>query len=195
MKYSQNNEEQHILEYWSGQTGRLLDIGAYDGKTFSNTKALIDRGWSGVMVEASPRCFASLMETYRGNPKVDLLQALVGYGTGVVKFHDSMGACATTDQECFDRWSPHQKDFQTINLPVLDVGLLFDRFGFDFDFINIDCEGMDWGILQRIPLAKMKTRMVCVEYGKHGSQIQQFMESLGPWKAIHANMENAIFAL
>lgn len=191
--YSQNDEEKHILYYFAGKDdGRLLDIGAYDGKTFSNTKALIDRGWSGVMVEASPRCFASLMETYKGNDRVMLANALVGHGAGLVRFHDSMGACATSCDAQHARWAPHQKDFQTIYLPVLDVSDLMRAFGSDFDFISIDCEGMDWSILQRLPLKTMKTRMVCIEFGDQLDNITGYMVEAG-FKMVFRNAENLIF--
>jgi len=58
--YSQNNEEQIILNYLGDSTGHFLDIGAFDGITFSNTYELVKRGWTGVMVEASPRTFIKL---------------------------------------------------------------------------------------------------------------------------------------
>ena len=38
--YSQNNEEQIILEYFKDFKGNLLDIGANDGVTLSNTRKL-----------------------------------------------------------------------------------------------------------------------------------------------------------
>ena len=42
--YSQNQEEQIILDYFNDvKVGHVLDIGANDGKTFSNSLALIER--------------------------------------------------------------------------------------------------------------------------------------------------------
>ena len=35
--YSQRDEELHILGYFGDKVGRFIDIGAYDGKSFSNT--------------------------------------------------------------------------------------------------------------------------------------------------------------
>mgnify|MGYP000961084393 CR=1 FL=1 len=63
--YSQNNEEEVILKYLGDSTGTFLDIGAFDGITFSNTYELVKRGWKGVMVEASPRTFIKLQENVK----------------------------------------------------------------------------------------------------------------------------------
>ena len=44
--YSQNNEEQVILDYFGNKIGNLLDIGANDGITLSNSRKLIELGWA-----------------------------------------------------------------------------------------------------------------------------------------------------
>lgn len=61
MSYSQYEEEQHILKALGGRVGTFMDIGAYHPMTFSNTRALFERGWSGVMVEPSPGPFMNLL--------------------------------------------------------------------------------------------------------------------------------------
>ncbi len=60
--YSQFDEERHILEAFADQhSGRFLDVGCWDPITFSNTRALFERGWSGVMIEPSPGPFMELL--------------------------------------------------------------------------------------------------------------------------------------
>lgn len=65
MSYSQFDEEQHVLAAFSHKTepGRFLDIGAWDPITFSNTRALFELGWSGVMIEPSPGPMVEIMRT------------------------------------------------------------------------------------------------------------------------------------
>lgn len=64
--FSQNNEEQYILEYFKGQESQInfLEIGAYSPFTFSNTRALVELGHKGVYVEPSPKCFAEFAKEY-----------------------------------------------------------------------------------------------------------------------------------
>lgn len=56
--YSQFGEQAHILgalaEAGFTSVGRFLDIGCWDPITFSNTRALVELGWSGVLVEPAP---------------------------------------------------------------------------------------------------------------------------------------------
>ncbi len=57
-KYSQNGEEEHILHYLYAiglKTGHLVDLGAGDGVTMSNTRALLERGWTGNLYDGDPK--------------------------------------------------------------------------------------------------------------------------------------------
>lgn len=56
--YSQNAEQPHILHYLDTiglKTGHLVDLGAGDGRTMSNTRALLDRGWTGDLFDGDPK--------------------------------------------------------------------------------------------------------------------------------------------
>ena len=61
--YSQYLEEQLILQAFETPSDApvFLDIGAWHPTIFSNTRALIERGWAGVIVEPSPGPFINLM--------------------------------------------------------------------------------------------------------------------------------------
>jgi hypothetical protein len=48
-----------------GETTRVCcEFGAWDGLHFSNTRALVERGWHGVFVEADPQRFEELRSLY-----------------------------------------------------------------------------------------------------------------------------------
>lgn len=56
--YSQNGEQAVILEVFDAlgiKNGHLVDLGAGDGITMSNSRALIDRGWTGDLYDGDPR--------------------------------------------------------------------------------------------------------------------------------------------
>ncbi len=61
--YSQYDEEKHILAALehSPDPSVFLDIGAWHPTIFSNTRCLIERGWSGLIVEPSPGSFVNLL--------------------------------------------------------------------------------------------------------------------------------------
>ena len=75
MSYSQHpDEEEAILQLFGSHVGRALDIGAWVATTFSNTRALYERGWELVLVEPSPGPFIILMRTcsHCGTARTDL---------------------------------------------------------------------------------------------------------------------------
>jgi hypothetical protein len=60
-----------------------VEFGAWDGKKYSNTYHLIqNRGWGGLLIEGNPEKFKQLQNTYAGNKKVGLVNALVGIDAG-----------------------------------------------------------------------------------------------------------------
>lgn len=56
--YSQYGEEAVILETFKAlgiEKGHLVDLGAGDGYTMSNTRALLDMGWTGDLYDGDPK--------------------------------------------------------------------------------------------------------------------------------------------
>ena len=56
--YSQNGEQAHILHYLGTmgiKKGHLVDLGAGDGYTMSNTRALLELGWTGDLYDGDPK--------------------------------------------------------------------------------------------------------------------------------------------
>lgn len=55
MRYSSHNQDERIASYFpDGFVGMAVDVGANDGLFYSNTKALEDKGWRVLCVEANP---------------------------------------------------------------------------------------------------------------------------------------------
>ena len=56
--FSQNGEQVHILHYFDVMgidKGHLVDLGAGDGYTMSNSRALLNRGWTGDLYDGDPK--------------------------------------------------------------------------------------------------------------------------------------------
>lgn len=64
--FSQNREQRIILDFFGAHRGTFLDIGANDGVTLSNTRALALLGWSGILVEPAPMAYRKLLENCAG---------------------------------------------------------------------------------------------------------------------------------
>jgi hypothetical protein len=71
--YSQNGEDgvlRRIFEVVDTDSERCCEFGAWDGIHFSNTRALILDGWSGVFIEGDASRAAQLRQTYAEFPQV-----------------------------------------------------------------------------------------------------------------------------
>src|SRR3990167_7663552 len=89
MIYSQNNEQILIEKYFGNYKGTLLDIGANDGVTLSNSYALIQRGWRGSLVEPSPKAFEILKETHRTKEGIFCFNAAICDKTADMTLYES----------------------------------------------------------------------------------------------------------
>lgn len=201
--YSQNNEEEIILNYLgtaspsSSSPRRFLDIGAYDGRTFSNTLKLVELGWHGVCVEPSPGPFVRLIAEHKDRPHVQLVHAAITAEepARLVTFHDSGGdAVSTLEPAHVQRWSKSGvafKPFWTLTLPLAS---LFAQFGTDYEFLNLDVESVNIDIFRKLPFAAMTgLRLICVEHDRHIDEIRTLAGQFG-FHEIGFNAENLILA-
>ena len=74
----------------------------------------------------------------------------------------------------------------------LCISDFFNIVGFDFDFINIDTEGLSLYILKNLPYNKLqKVKMICVEFDHKENIILQFVAKYG-FRLLHKTAENLI---
>lgn len=196
-KYSQNDEQAILAGLLSHVSkGHLLDIGAYVPDTFSNSRSLIDDGWSAVLVEPSPVPFTALLRHYGGNPKVQLVNVAVSPTVGGwVEFYDSDGdAISSCSIEHKAKWEAgHKVTFRAYSLCTVTVASLLARFGSAFDFINLDVEGVNLEIFRALPFWLPRLKVICVEHDGHVSEMQNLAAPFG-FKAVMVNNENLILS-
>ncbi len=194
--YSQNREEEIIVQLFNAerQVGHFLDVGAYDGKTFSNTLRLAELGWSGVCVEPSPTVFPALLKLHGSNSKISLVNSAVAPASGFIDFYDCGGDAVSTTLEAHrDKWA---KGFGSTYTKMTVWGItfadIFRQFGLNFDFINLDVEGVSADLFMLLPLEKLtQTRCLCVEHDSKMAEIQERAAQFG-FGYVHHNGENII---
>lgn len=150
-RYSQNDEEDVIVEFFKGRTGRFLDVGAFDGVTMSNTRALAELGWSGLMVEPNPHNLSSLIYSLQPfDGRVQACSAAVSVNSGVA----NLRVDETPGREWASSICPYLPQILKpsavgVIVPTVRIQRLLE-YG-PFDFISIDAEGMDFLILKDCP--------------------------------------------
>lgn len=203
--YSQSSEDLLIYSYFKGKTGTLLEIGANDGQTLSNSKLLIDSGWNGYLVEPGST-FQQLESLHKGNERVHCYNFAIGSKfVDAMTFYESAahvpggsdrGLVSSLDFDETERWRKSGVEFTEKQVKVVD----FDKFWWlagepMFDFISIDCEGYDFDILQQIDLDKVGCRAICVEWNGDFAlkvKMEGYILPFG-FKLIERNRENLIF--
>lgn len=181
--YSQLDEQYHILRYFGNGVGTFLDIGANDGKTFSNTYALSLLGWSGVCVDASPRAFASLTATHANNDKITCLHAAVTNEDGSIVLHEASDTLVSSlDAGQPKAWASYGFEWNDVEVPAMTVPtMLAKACRSQFDFVNIDVESHDIVILQQMNLEAMGVKMLCVEHNNRFDAIKALCPGFREW--------------
>lgn len=182
MTFSQGEEESIILSM--DGVGRYLDIGSYDGKTFSNIRALAERGWKGVCVE--PAAYPFDVMVCDPPPGATLVNALVSDERGLTAFHYSRDALSTTSQAHRDRWAD-RVTFTPVYVAAITIEDLLERFPGPYRFISIDTETTSMSLFRKIVplLDSLETEMVAVEHDGETPHIEG-------WRSVYRSGENEI---
>jgi len=199
--YSQHDEEKYILEAVKDiPDGTFLDIGAFDGRTFSNSYALAEKGWRGVLIEPSAGPFKALMKTMKDNDRASLINAAVApEGTGLVKLWQTDDMVSTIDEDHKKLWQDAIKTnpYQLTYAPTISYRQIITSqalpYG-QFDFVNLDAEGSaNWGIfLDMMKWDQSIRRAMCIEFDSKKDEMLRLAMSKG-FDLVHTTEENMIF--
>lgn len=199
--YSQNQEQPAILNYFKEFKGTFLSIGENDGETLSNVRALAESGWCGVMVEPAPIAFAKLKQLYNNNTKgcFYIYDCAIGNHNGRATLHDSgslfkngdTSLVSTLVQEETKRFSS-VLSYTPVDVKVYKWKTFLNRLKIKkFDFVNIDCEGVDADILEQMDVSAVKC--LCIEWNGHPELKERFSKKMEGFKIIYTSGENLIY--
>lgn len=198
--FSQNNEQEIILNYFGDKVGTLLSIGENDGVTLSNSRALILNGWSADLVEPAPIPMSNLKQIYLHNKKVNLIEAAICDYTGLMSFWISGTHLGTGDSALLStlsladkqKWE-HTTTWNEVTVMAFTfTDFMKNRIERKYDFITIDAEGYDYKILEQMDLLDLGCSCLCIEH--NGVEKQKYIDYLTKFnmRVIYQNNENLI---
>lgn len=195
-RYSQNSEQDTILEYFNnnGVGLKYIEIGGYSPFTFSNTRALYELGAIGTIVEPSPICMKEFEKEYENEPRIKLVQAAITDNDGVIEFFESNGdAIGTTDISHKEKWEKgYSVNYNKITVKSISMDTFLKEHGQDVDFINIDVESTNWQLFNLIPdWFFNRLKMICIEHDGKNIEMENKLKSFG-FRKILFNAENLI---
>jgi hypothetical protein len=171
------------------QTKRLLDIGAWDAKTFSNSRALIEMGWSAVLFEPSPGPLRNLAREYDGIGRVRIVGAAVTVHGGLVDLKVTDDAVSQPDNSVKQEWLETGGFYGVVTMPSLAVADLFAQFGGDFEFCSFDSEGTSCDLFFEMLRVGPRPRCVIVEHDNRIVELNQYAEA-AHYRQVHINGTN-----
>jgi len=197
--FSQSEEEKYILEYFGDHIGTFIDIGANDGATLSNTRALALKGWRGVLVEPSPKAFDKLKTLYEGHKGIYVYPFALGDHNGTDTLQESgkligddVGLVSTFHQSEMNRFKATVK-YEPVEVKIFKWKTFLNRLKIKtFDFISLDIEGNEMSILPDMNL--IDTKLICIEYNGNQELKDKYEKYLGGFKLIYTSPENLIYA-
>lgn len=164
-------ELEFTLEFFLGQRrdGVFVEVGAYDGITYSNTYGLAMMGWRGLCIEPNP-VNAALCRATHENHDVRVLEVAIS-APGVDTLTFELGGPLTTsnravaDESRFRSWAQGRLQGQRVDLPAMTLPALLDAHGIatDFELLVVDVEGASNEVFHEFEHWAYRPQMIIVE--------------------------------
>jgi len=188
--YGQYGADRWVLTMLPNQTnGFFLDIGAYDGEKFSNSKLLEQNGWRGVCADPFPRNFQNRgckVVTGPVGPLSGAKEKMADCSEGASGFlHHMMGDDMLSGVKRYTSAfqkkvaSCPEREMSTVGISDLLASGKAPRV---IDYVNLDTEGAELHILQGFPFDRHCVRTWTIEHNceePKKTKIKELLESQG----------------
>jgi FkbM family methyltransferase len=173
--FSAKDEVRLVGDYLSEPKGTFVEVGAYQPIELSQTYALEQRGWSGILIEPVPE-HAAAIRAVRSSPVFEVacgapedhgkqLPIRVSGGLSTMRSHDLTHDLAAREPR---------------NVPVVTLDSVLEKAGISsIDFLSIDVEGMEIAVLRGFSIERYRPRLALIEDHCDGLAKHRYMRSLG----------------
>jgi FkbM family methyltransferase len=146
----------------------VVDAGAHDGVTISNSLPFITVGWRGILIEPSPAVFKKLKENHGRRENVTCLQVACSDKTGEADLYlgsdgeeGFLSSLCQTENEWFKQArSSHAVKVKTDTLNNILREQQAPRCP---GLLLVDCEGMDYEVLLGLDFSEFRPTVIATE--------------------------------
>ncbi len=163
----------------------LVEVGAHNGVTHSNSRPFVEDGWATIAVEPHPVMFERLVEVSTGFD-VRCVNAACSSESGVLPMflgkddpETTMSTLCTDDNPWFHMMRGHE----TIDVQVRTLTDILEEAHWpgDFSTLLVDAEGMDYETLVGLDFDRFRPRIVVTEEyisnpAKHRAKFRLLMD-------------------
>jgi len=202
-KFSQNDEESAIIGYFEANPPKsltFLDLGANDGLTLSNTRALVHRGWHGVLVDASPKAFERLRLSCKGWQGLSCYHLALAAYDGKITLQESgellsdndVALVSSVNQSEVDRFKSAVR-YESVVVPCFTWATFVEASPIkNFSMISMDIEGSELDVLPHMDLSY--TQLLVIEWNGREYLRREYDKYLLGFKIIYTSGENLVYA-
>jgi FkbM family methyltransferase len=178
--FSQFGQDKLVAEQLAPgiRNGVFVDIGAYDGVSFSNTVYLErERQWTGIAIEPEPGAFEAL----KSQRSCRCIQAAVSNTAGTAQF--VVAGMLSGDIDAMVR--RHHRRIGKANTSLIDVprvrlnDVVLAEGLKRIDYLSIDVEGAEYSILSSIAFERINIRIIGIENNYYDSRISSLLYKRG----------------
>jgi len=141
--------------------GTFVEVGAYDGVTFSNSSGLADAGWHGLYIEPQPGNLSLCRGRHQTNPNLRFENCAIGRTEGQGFVVDA-GALSVVSAATHAAPTGDALPIEIVRLETLLARHAVPR---DFELLIVDVEGEEPAVFDSFDLAVWRPRLLIAELG------------------------------
>lgn len=167
--HSQSGESGYLAALLAPDTPPyIVDVGAHDGVSWSNSAYFIAGGWTALMLEPMPKAFAELAGRYAGNSQVICRQIACADRSGTMDFvlgddHLAMLSALAPDSQGGAEDAADAGQRILVRVETLTRVLTEADWPYDFAILSVDAETMDYEVLLGLDFVRFRPRFIVVE--------------------------------
>ena len=187
--FSQHGQDRFVYEtLFKGRAepGIFVDVGAYDGVTYSNTLLLERCGWRGICIEPIPAAFEKL----KASRSAICVNCAVADRAGDATFvevempapYERMysGLKANFDEHHAKVIRDHGSSLVTYKVAVRTLREILTAYGLTrVDYLSIDTEGSEWKIVRDFDFTVFGVAAVSIENNARDDKLRRHMAQRG----------------
>jgi FkbM family methyltransferase len=199
-----------FLEFFGDiERGSFVEVGAYDGISFSNTWGLSRLFWNGIYIEPVPKFAKQCRKNHAFNSNIKVIEQAVSSSSNQTQNIYLAGALTSTNSDRFASYSKYpwsrnhvSKDVLQTQTKTLNEILEAEGLHHGFELLVVDVEGSEPEVFEGFDIKTWKPKMIIVELEDfHPSisnqnndllQLRRRIEGSG-YKIVYKDHINSIF--
>lgn len=175
--------------------GFFVEVGAFDGESFSNTSCLSDHGWFGIYVEPIEEHYNACIHRHTNNNNIKVVQSSIGTYEGEIEIYVG-GLLTTSDFQQVKRYSEIEWSKNTLfskrkcEQIKLDTLLEYFEVNPEFDLLVVDVEGKEQDVFDSFDLQKWRPKMMIVELEDEHESFLKYTDHIKSLKDLRHNIHS-----